>query len=96
MLGRTEEMILQGERHLQNRGRRRALARSSVLLVISKATMLHSVHNERKGKGSNKHHQQRWMRLQIGLRGSSYWSPPFLVQFPVVRLDWWIEELLVI
>jgi hypothetical protein len=61
MLGRAEEMILQGERHLQNRGRRKTLARSSVLL--------HNVHSERKGKGSNMHHQQKRMVLQTGFKG---------------------------
>jgi hypothetical protein len=62
-LGRVDETVLQGERHLQRSGRRRTLARSSVLVVISYATMLHSVHNEKEGKGSNKNHQLRWMRF---------------------------------
>jgi hypothetical protein len=52
--------------------KKKDLARSSALLVISKATVLHNVHHGRKGKGSNKHHQQRWMRLQTSFKGSSY------------------------
>jgi hypothetical protein len=52
------------------------------------------VHYER--KGSNRHQQQRWMRLQTSFKGSSYWSLPCLVQFSVVGLGWWIVELLVI
>jgi hypothetical protein len=67
MLGREKEKVprrrTQGERHLQS-SERRTLARSSALLVISKATMLHNVHSGRKGKGSNRHHQQKWMRKQ--------------------------------
>jgi hypothetical protein len=34
--------------------------------------MLCSVHDGRKGKESNKHHQQRWMRLQIVFRGREF------------------------
>jgi hypothetical protein len=58
ILGREEEEVLQRERHLQSRGGRRTLARSSVLLVMSMVIMLHSVHNGRKGEGSNRHQQQ--------------------------------------
>jgi hypothetical protein len=52
--------------------------------------MLHNVHNEGKGEGDNMHQCQRLMRLLKGFRGSSYWSPLFMVQSPVVRLGWWI------
>jgi hypothetical protein len=44
-----KEKVQQRERHLQSSGRK-TLARSSALLVISKVTMLHNVHNGRKGR----------------------------------------------
>jgi hypothetical protein len=40
----------------------------------------------------SKHQQQRLMRLQIGSRGRSCWSPPFQVLSPVGRDGWWIAE----
>jgi len=59
----AEEMVLgkrtQGERHLENKGKRRTLARKSVLLSMSMAIMLYSVHNGIVGEGSNMHQQHR-------------------------------------
>jgi hypothetical protein len=72
VLGRVEEEVLQRERHLQSLGGRRTLARSSALLVMIMVTMLHSVHTIREREGSNRHQQQRLMRLQTDFRGSSY------------------------
>jgi hypothetical protein len=58
--------------------------------------MLHNVHNGRKGKIRNIHHCKSWMMLQKKFKGNSYWSLPFLVQFPVVGIHWWIVDLLII
>jgi hypothetical protein len=50
----AEKVVLQRERHLQSRGGRRTLARSSVLLVMTLVIMLHSVHSEGEGEGSDR------------------------------------------
>jgi hypothetical protein len=67
MLARTEEMVhgrrTQGEKHLQNKERRRTLARSRVFLVMSTTTMLHSVH-ERKQQASSAEMDEVASRLQ--------------------------------
>jgi hypothetical protein len=47
---------------------------------------------QKKGGRISRHQQQRLMRLQIGFRGSSYWSPPFQVQSLVMGHGWWIME----
>jgi hypothetical protein len=99
MLGREEEMVLgrtHGEGRLQSRGRRRTLARSSVLLAMNMVIMLYNVNNGRKEVRRNNHYRQRWMWLQISLRRSSDWSSPFLENFSIMELGLWIVETRVI
>jgi hypothetical protein len=90
--GRAEEVVLRRERYLQIRGGRRTLARSSVFLVMSMVIMPYRVHSGGEGEGSSRHQQLRLMKLQIGFRGSSYWSTSFQVQSLVMGLGWWIVE----
>jgi hypothetical protein len=66
MLGREKEMVLQGERHLQNRGRRRTLE-SQVFFLSYARSLCFTVSHGRKGREAHRH-QQRWMRLQTGFK----------------------------
>jgi hypothetical protein len=47
------------------------------LSVMTMVIFIHSVHTIGEGDEGKKHQQHRLMRLKIGSRRRSYWSPPF-------------------
>jgi hypothetical protein len=47
------------------------------LSVMKMVIFIHSFHTRGEGDEGNKNQQHRLMRLKLGSRRRSYWSPPF-------------------